>query len=81
MKNRGLCGVTQSAINQLLAKILSGKSLLEPLKPFADIDYSASGFHHDTPFILEWGHPIPETLSRRESVVELSLNFLRKLIN
>ncbi len=38
-----LCGVTRQSINELLAKILSGKGLSEPLKPFAGIDYSTSG--------------------------------------
>lgn len=38
-----LSGVTQQAINQLLARILSGKGLSEPLKPFAGIDYTVSG--------------------------------------
>ena len=38
-----LCGVTRQSINELLAKILSGKGLSEPLKPFAGIDYRESG--------------------------------------
>ena len=38
-----LCGVTRQSINELLAKILSGKGLSEPLKPFAGIDYTVSG--------------------------------------
>ncbi len=36
-----LCGVSQSAINQLLEKLAISKPISKPLLPFAGIDYRA----------------------------------------